>query len=220
MKTVRIWDLPTRVFHWILVLSLVGSVITAKVGGNAMVWHFRLGYLMASLLIFRLLWGLWGGRWSRFSSFIHSPRAVWRYLCGQGSPSDDVGHSPSGALAVFAMLGILAVQVATGLVADDDIANVGPLNRFVSSALSAKATGWHQTWGPWIIYGLVAMHLAAIVYYTRVKRKRLVTPMIVGDKTLPGDPPPSTDSWTSRLQALVILLLAMSVMIWVSLQAL
>lgn len=220
MKTVRIWDLPTRVFHWVLVLSLVGSVASAKIGGNAMEWHFRLGYLAAALLMFRLVWGVVGGRWSRFSSFAYTPGAMLRSLRGQPGPNDDVGHSPTGGLAVFAMLAILIVQVCTGLVADDEIASIGPLNRYVSASVAAKATGWHQTWGQWIVYGLVALHLAAIVFYTRVKRKRLVTPMVVGDKILPPTTLPSTDTWATRLLASVVLTLAMGVMWWVSRQTL
>ncbi len=216
MNRVRIWDLPTRVFHILLALALVGSVVSAKIGGNAMVWHFRLGYLVGALLIFRLVWGLVGGQWSRFGSFLHAPKAVLSYLRGSPGPNDEVGHSPTGALAVFAMLGMLVVQVLTGLVADDEISNVGPLNRFVSSALSARATGWHQTWGQWIILGLVAMHLAAIVYYTRVKRKTLVGPMIHGDKDLPHPVAASADTQGTRLGALLVAGVAVAIMWWVS----
>ena len=80
--TVRIWDLPTRLFHWLLALCVIGLVITANVGGNAMVWHFRLGYAVATLLLFRVVWGLVGGHWSRFSSFLYAPASIVRYLKG------------------------------------------------------------------------------------------------------------------------------------------
>ena len=77
---VRVWDLPTRLFHWVLMACVIGSVISAKIGGNAMAWHFRLGYVVFTLLAFRLLWGLVGGRWSRFASFVPGPGALRRYL--------------------------------------------------------------------------------------------------------------------------------------------
>jgi cytochrome b len=138
---VRVWDLPTRLFHWTLAATVIGSVISAKIGGNAMVWHFRLGALVIALVAFRVLWGLVGGRWSRFASFIYAPSTVLRYLRGQARPGEhlDVGHNPLGSFSVFALLGFLALQAATGLVADDEIANVGPLNRFASAGLVARA---------------------------------------------------------------------------------
>ena len=99
MSTVRIWDLPTRLFHWLLAASVVALVVTAKVGGNAMVWHFRLGYVVLALLAFRLVWGLVGGRWSRFASFVPTPGRLWRYLRGSSAEAESAGHSPLGALS-------------------------------------------------------------------------------------------------------------------------
>ena len=162
LQRVRVWDLPTRLFHVVLALAVIGAVVSAKIGGAAMVWHFRLGYLVFGLLVFRLLWGFLGGRWSRFASFLYSPAVTLRYLRGRATPADrlEVGHSPLGALSVFAVLAVLAVQVATGLVGDDEIANVGPLNRYVSGATGLAATAWHKQWGQWIILALVALHVA------------------------------------------------------------
>ena len=120
--TVRVWDLPTRLFHWSLVLTTAALIATAKAGGNAMEWHLRLGYVMLALLAFRVAWGLVGGRWSRFASFLYSPARLWRYLSGKGSGAEDVGHSPLGALSVFALLALLLAQVASGLMSDDEIA--------------------------------------------------------------------------------------------------
>ena len=84
---VRVWDLPTRLFHWVLALAVIGLVVTGKVGGNAMVWHFRLGYVVFALLLFRLVWGLVGGHWSRFVAFIYAPATLIAYLRGEGRPS-------------------------------------------------------------------------------------------------------------------------------------
>lgn len=219
--SVRVWDLPTRLFHWLLALAVVGSVLSAKIGGGAMVWHFRFGYVVLILVSFRVLWGLVGGRWSRFASFLYAPATLWRYLRGQGRPQEalDVGHSPTGALSVFALLAIVAVQLGTGLVADDEIANQGPLIRYVSSDSALLATGWHKTWGQWIVLGLVALHIVAIVFYLLKKRVNLVTPMISGDKSLPAGTLASADGVRQRLLAVVVLALCLGLAWWVSAQA-
>lgn len=215
---VRVWDLPTRCFHWVLALTLVASVVSAKIGGNAMIWHFRFGYLVFTLLAFRVLWGLVGGRWSRFSSFIYTPGTVIRYLRGQARADEhlDVGHNPLGSFSVIALLALLAAQVATGLLADDEIANVGPLNRFVSGAIAGQATHWHKDYGQWILLALVALHVAAILYYLLRKKLNLVRPMLVGDKPLPAGTPAATDSAATRLLALVLAVLCAGGVAWVA----
>ena len=208
LPAVRIWDLPTRLFHWVLAACVIGSVISAKVGGNAMVWHFRLGYVVLALILFRLVWGVVGGRWSRFASFIYAPATTLRYLRGEARPGEhlDVGHSPTGALSVFGLLAVLAAQVGTGLFADDEISNTGPLIKFVSGATSLSLTHWHKGYGQWLIIGLVVLHVAAIVYYRVRKKVNLLGPMVTGDKRLAADVPASADHGRSR--ALAALLVA------------
>jgi cytochrome b len=215
-QTVRVWDLPTRLFHWVLMACVIGSVISAKIGGNAMVWHFRLGYVVFTLLAFRLLWGVVGGRWSRFASFLYSPAATLRYLRGASRPGDwhEVGHSPSGALSVFALLAVLAAQVGAGLFADDEIANAGPLVRFVSGSTSSLLTGWHKGWGQGLILALVALHVIAILVYRFKHGRDLVTPMLSGDKLLDPAVPASADGAASRGFALVLLLLCGAGVAW------
>lgn len=214
---IRVWDLPTRLFHWTLALAVAGAVVSAKIGGNAMPWHFRLGLLALALVVFRLLWGVVGGRWSRFASFFYAPATVLRYLRGQVAPGEylEVGHNPLGSLSVFALLGLLAVQVATGLVADDEIANIGPLNRFVEAALAATATGWHKAWGQWLLLALVALHVAAILFHRLRHRLDLVRPMIVGDKPLPAGTPASADGPPQRLLAAVLALACIGLAVWI-----
>lgn len=216
-QLVRVWDLPTRLFHWVLALAVIGLVVTGKVGGNAIVWHFRLGYLVMGLLAFRLLWGFLGGRWSRFASFLYAPSTVLRYLRGQTRPGEwhEVGHNPLGAGSVFALLALLAVQVGTGLVADDEIANTGPLNRFVSSDTALSATHWHKDYGQLILIALVLLHVSAIVYYRVKKGRNLVQPMINGDKLLPQGTPAADDSLARRLLALALAAVCAAGAIWV-----
>lgn len=202
-QRVRVWDLPTRLFHWLLVLVVIGLVTTGQLG--LMNWHFRLGYAMLGLLFFRLLWGLIGGRWSRFSAFIYSPASLWHYLRGRGKPDHGVGHSPTGALSVFALLFLLLIQVGTGLVSDDEIASAGPLSHRVSGALVSLATTYHRDIGKWILIGLVVLHILAILYYLLYKRENLIRPMICGDKDMPWAAQPSRDDGRTLLLALVAL---------------
>lgn len=202
---VRVWDLPTRVFHWSLVVCVVGLVVTAKLG--QMEWHFRLGYAALTLLLFRLVWGLVGGRWSRFVSFVYSPASVWRYLRGPVEPAHSVGHTPPGSLSVFALLLFLLAQAGTGLFSDDEIAASGPLTRLVSNAWVSQASWYHREVGQRVLIVLVALHVAAILFYLWRKRQNLIVPMLTGDKSLEQAAPPSRDDGFSRGLAAAILLL-------------
>ena len=204
MHTVRIWDLPTRIFHWALVVCVIGLVVTANIGGNAMNWHFRFGYSVLTLLLFRVIWGLAGGRWSRFASFIYSPAELMRHLRGESPETHSVGHSPTGALSVFALLLVLLAQVTSGLFSDDEIAFAGPLTSLVSGDTVSMATGYHKEVGKLIVIGLVVLHLLAIGYYRMVKKTDLIGPMIHGDKALIAEMAASRDTAGSRMLALCI----------------
>jgi len=207
---VRVWDAPTRLFHWALALCFVGLVVSSQVGGTAMVWHFRFGYGVLTLLLFRLVWGVQGGYWSRFSSFVVGPRAIWHYLRGWGQPHDGVGHNPLGALSVLTMLLFLALQVASGLMSDDEIATAGPLVRFVSSTWVGNATYYHKDIGKLILLGLVALHLATIAFYHFRKQENLLTPMITGDKSLAFPAHHARDGWPERRRAALIFLVCVA----------
>lgn len=205
MHTIRIWDLPTRLFHWALAACVVGLVVSANIGGNAMNWHFRFGYSVLTLLLFRLVWGVVGGRWSRFSSFLYAPTTLLDYLRGKTTPELSAGHSPTGALSVFAMLLVLLAQVSSGLFSDDDIAFAGPLVGLVSGKFVSLATGYHKEVGKFIVIALVVLHVLAIAYYKKFKQTSLVKPMVLGDKTLTTPVAPSLDTWRTRLAALCVL---------------
>lgn len=203
-ENVRVWDLPTRLFHWGLLVCVVGLFATAYVPGASIELHARFGYGVLLLLAFRLAWGVVGGHWSRFVNVVPTPRDVLAYLRGQPLPGR-LGHNPLGGLAVLAMLAALLAQVATGLVGDDEIAFTGPLNRFVASATGLAATAWHKGVGQWILVGLIALHVGAIAYYALVRRNNLVRPMLHGDKPVSGPAVASRDDLASRLLALGLL---------------
>lgn len=182
---VRVWDLPTRVFHWSLVLCFTGLLITGEVGGEAMVWHFRLGYTVLSLLLFRLVWGFTGGHWSRFRAFVVSPGVTLKYIQGHGVARQSVGHNPLGSWSVLALLAFTLVQVAAGLCSDDEIATAGPLAKWVSSSWVGYATYYHTKIGKVILIVLVQLHIAAIIFYRVRRKENLLLPMLLGDKVLP-----------------------------------
>ena len=213
---VRVWDLPTRLSHWALATCVVASVVSAKIGGNATAWHFRLGYVVFTLVAFRLIWGVVGGRWSRFGSFVHAPATTLRDLRGRSHPDEllDVGHNPLGALSAFGLLAILALQVGTCLFANDDILATCPLIKFVSSATSSLLMNWHKSFGQWLVLALVALHVAAILFYLLKKKNNLVRPMVTGDKPLPPGVPASVDTPRTRLLAATLLALCAGGVAW------
>jgi cytochrome b len=211
---VRVWDLPTRLFHWLLVLCVIALVVTGHVGGDAMNWHARLGYTVLSLVLFRLIWGFVGGRWSRFSSFLYAPSSVLAYVRGRAHPDHLVGHNPLGAGSVFAMLLLLLAQGATGLVSDDEIAFTGPLNRFVKNSTGLAATWYHKDVGQWLIIALVLVHVGAVLFYQLRKRQDLVRPMLSGDKVLATAAPSSRDDAVTRVAAVIALAICAAGVAW------
>lgn len=182
---VRVWDLPTRLFHWSLVLCFAGLLATAEVAGAAMAWHFRLGYATLSLLLFRLLWGVWGGRWSRFGAFGLAPATLLRYVRGEQTPALTVGHNPLGSVAVLVLLLLALLQAATGLFsADETVTAAGPLARRATATWVHAATVYHTQIGKILLIVLVQLHIAAIVFHRMRRGENLVLPMLTGDKQL------------------------------------
>jgi cytochrome b len=203
--SVRIWDLPTRAFHLALAVLVTAAIVTAKLGGDWMAWHLRCGEAVMALLLFRWAWSLVGGRWSRLRAFVPTPAGVARALRGRATDADGIGHGALGSLSVWAFLLLLSVQVATGLVADDDIATTGPLNAHVAGRLAKRASGWHAGWGADLILALIALHVLAVGWYTLGRRAPLLRAMWSGDKPLPSDTPASRDDAPRRLLALGLL---------------
>jgi cytochrome b len=171
-----IWDLPTRLFHWALVLLVPAMWATHKL--HLMEVHIVLGQVLLGLLLFRLIWGLIGGSTARFAGFLRGPRAVWSYA--RGKTVDYFGHNPLGAWSVAAMLIVLAVQIGLGLFAtDEDGLDSGPLSHLVSYDSARILAHRHET-SFYILVALIALHLGAILYHWLFKRENLVAPMITG----------------------------------------
>lgn len=185
MQYVRVWDLPLRLFHWLLAAAVAAAVLTGQIGGNLMVWHGKLGILITGLLGFRLAWGFVGSSHSRFASFVRGPTAIAAYLRGHWL---GLGHNPLGALSVLGLLAVLGLQAAGGLFANDDIAFQGPLYGLVSKDTSDWMTSLHRK-GFWLVLTLVALHIAAIVFYTQVKGEKLVGAMLSGQKEVADHQP-------------------------------
>jgi cytochrome b len=177
---IRIWDLPTRLFHFAFGCCVVGAIITAKVGNAWMDWHVRLGIAALAFLIFRIIWGLIGPRYARFSQFVCGPVSVWRYLKTLSKQSKKIpGHNPLGGWSVIAMLAIVGAQAVTGLFANDDILTQGPFAQYVSNSTSAYITGLHQL-NENFVFAIIALHLIAILVYT-IRGQKLIGPMVHGD---------------------------------------
>jgi cytochrome b len=209
----RVWDLPTRVFHWALAVCVAGSILSVNVGGEAMAWHFRFGYAVLALLLFRLVWGVVGPRYARFAAFPPNPAAAWRAL-RQPDTAPRPGHSAAGALSVYAMLLAIAVQVGTGLFTSDAILWDGPLKNLVSNDTSDLLARVHKA-NRVVILALIALHLGAIAYYRMVRGRGLVGPMLRGDLQTDGDTgaPPARDDAPVRIGA-VALAVACAALVW------
>jgi cytochrome b len=195
---VAIWDLPTRLFHWLLAGLIGFSWWSAEYHYDDL--HIWSGLGIMSLLIFRILWGFFGSSTARFASFVRGPKAVFGYLRGSWR---GIGHNPLGALSVIALLVMTCVQVGLGLFAsDEDGIMQGPLARLVKVDTGDWAREWHETLFN-VLLALIALHVAAIVYY-KLRGKSLLKPMITGRGAVqPGVEPLRPGKWWAALLCLV-----------------
>ena len=204
---VPIWDLPTRLSHWVLASLVAFSWWTAETHRDDL--HIWSGLAILTLLIFRILWGFVGSSTARFANFVRGPRAVFGYLRGEWK---GIGHNPLGAISVIVLLGLLIVQVCLGLISSDDDGLVeGPLAPLVSSATSEWAVDLHETLFN-VLLALIALHLAAILFY-RVRGKGLIGPMVTGR----GAAEPGTEPMRrgKTRAALLCLLIAIAITRWI-----
>lgn len=185
--SVRIWDRAVRLWHWLIVLAIPAMWLTAEYG--LLATHRTIGCILTALVVFRLYWALLGSRTARFSSFVKGPLSIYTYARSLTRPDYNrtIGHSPLGGLSVLALLLALMVQTGTGLFAvDTDGMYSGPLARFVSFSTGRTAAEFHELSFN-ILLALIALHLAAIVFYFAAKRTNLVRPMVTGRTSGPGD---------------------------------
>lgn len=183
-----VWDLPVRLVHWALLLAVLGAWLTRELEGDWFVWHTRFGYTVAVLASWRVIWGFVGTRHARFAQFVRGPRAVLRYLRERAQP---VGHNPLGAIGVLLMLTLLLVQAGTGLFANDQVFETGPLFGYVEVATSDRLTTIHKQ-GFDVLAVLIGVHVLAVLTHLLLQRDNLIGPMITGRK--PSDRVPVEES--------------------------
>lgn len=184
-RTVRAWDLPTRLFHWLLVTLIVLAYVSRRWGDAGLVWHKWNGYAILVLIVWRVFWGFTGSSTARFRSFFYWPWTAASYGIDFAlkRPRHFLGHNPLGGSVVFLMLGLVGLQALLGLFSYDDHDSLagGPLVSKVSDATWAAATKWHL-WLFDVILAVVALHIAANLLYIVWKGENLVKPMITGTK--------------------------------------
>lgn len=208
----RVWDLPTRIAHWLLTLLVAAAVITAKIGSSAMTWHARIGTAILVVVLFRILWGFAGPHHARFANFVVGPRAILRYL-RQSLVPRRAGHNPLGAVSVLVLLAVLLLQAVFGLFAVNESGYEAPLSALVSLDTSELLTRLHRL-NEKLIYLLIALHLAAIAWWRFARRAPLVRAMVSGDQhDVVGVA--SRDDALIRIRAALLLVLLAALAVWI-----
>lgn len=219
-STRRVWDLPVRIFHWTLVLAIVGAYVTNRLGVAYFKYHLWCGYTVIVLVSFRILWGIVGTRHARFWNFVRGPITTTRYLFNtlRGTETPYPGHNPLGAVMVIALLLALFTQALTGLFANDEIFNFGPLYGHISNERSLQLTSLHRQLFYWILAAAV-LHILAVVAHRIFKKENLVAAMLTGHK--PASHVPAEESIrSSRLWlALIIVIALCAVLAWLVVHA-
>jgi len=209
---VAVWDLPTRIFHWALVILVAFSWWSGE--NERFVWHFWSGYAILTLLIFRIIWGFIGSSTARFTDFVRGPMAGivhLRELLGRHELRD-VGHNAIGGWMVVALILALLAQAVTGLFADDTILTIGPLGELVSSGTRDWLTDIHEVLIN-IILVMIGLHVLAVLAYLALRKTNLVKPMITGRKSLPADLAARPPKIASSLLALAVLIVS-ALIVW------
>jgi len=200
-QPVKIWDVPTRLFHWTLVLGIAFMWFSGEMEDTSvwMPWHMSTGIFILALVLFRIVWGVIGSDTDRFNHFLKSPRHALSHLGDlKGSNTAyHMGHNPLGAWMVIALLATVLAQAMTGLFASDDIMFEGPLYHLVSESTSGKLTGLHHLIFNFIL-ALAFFHVAAIFYYRIKKRTNLVKAMVTGCADWPDCQPLDESAKTAK----------------------
>jgi cytochrome b len=202
-KTIRLWDSPTRIFHWLLVILVTVSYFSAEEG--EMEIHEISGITVLVLVIFRFIWGFVGSSSARFSHFVRGPRAVIDYIRAllRRDPPHTAGHNPLGGWVVVAFLLMLLVQATLGLFSKDDIFYEGPLTYMITDDTSDTISGIHHELFEFILI-LIGIHVAAVIGYWLVFKENLIKAMITGKKRVEADATGQSLSFRSPFLAAVI----------------
>lgn len=217
VRDVAVWDLPTRLFHWGLVLLVTVAIVSAKL--DRMAVHMLAGETILALLLFRLAWGVVGSQTARFSDFVKGPRAVLDYVVGlvrTGKPDPAshavLGHSPMGGLMVLLLLAALTTQAVSGLFTSDDILVDGPLVPIAASATVKAYSTVHRLLSDAILI-LIGVHVLAVLAYLLVKKENLIRPMVTGRKAIPAGVAVESPKRTPAAVALAVLAAAAGVVV-------
>jgi Cytochrome b len=205
----KVWDVPVRIFHWLLVLSFAGAYLTNWLGISWFQYHEWFGYAVTVLVTFRILWGFFGTWYARFANFVRSPIVTWHYTINllRGKETTTAGHNPLGALMVLFFLVALLIQAVSGLFANDEIFNAGALYGYVSNETSLQLTALHKELFYWI-FAATVLHVLAVLFHVFLKNENLISAMITGYKT-GGEPLRSAPSIDSSLWIRATILLAL-----------
>lgn len=207
MKKVKVWDLPTRLFHWTLVASIIFMFISAKHGGVWLLWHLRCGLFLLALILFRIIWGFIGSDTARFTQFIKTPKHIIRYIKGEITENEQPGHNPLGALMVVALIFGVLFQILTGLFSPDENSYIygGYLSKFAGN-IASDIRSVHIIFAQ-ILMILAIIHVIVVLFYRFFKRHNLITPMLTGNKYL-NEPLPQL-KFASIIKALIIFLITL-----------
>ena len=184
-RVIAVWDVPIRLFHWLTAILVAAAYATWRL--NWMEWHSRVGSVLLALLVFRLLWGVFGSDTARFSRFVAAPRTALRHLAQafRHEPDGQVGHNPAGGWMVLLLLALLFAETLTGVYLDNDIANVGPLTEVTPAPIANAIEALHAIFWDALLVAII-LHIAAIAGYAAVKGQNLLLPMITGRKRMPA----------------------------------
>ena len=202
MQKIVVWDVPTRLFHWLTAILVAAAYATWRV--NWMDWHAYAGYALLALVVFRLLWGFFGSETARFARFLAAPRRAAGHLARllRREPDRQVGHNAAGGWMVLLLLALLLAETLTGIYINNDIADVGPFTELAPAPVANFISALHDVFWRALLVA-VTLHVLAVVLYWAAKRQNLLLPMITGCKMLPlGVRPPAQ---AGALRALLFL---------------
>lgn len=215
IKKHLIWDLPLRIFHWALVITIFGSWYTSEQDNGLIDLHLTFGYVTLGLITFRVLWGVWGTKHSQFKNFVPTPYRLISYLKKEerSQTTHSAGHNPAGSLMVVFMLTLILLQAISGLFMNDDIFTSGPYYGVVDGDIEAVLVYIHRNSFDFIL-GAIALHILTIMFYKKVKKKSLVLPMITGKKSSEDVPEKHAIKHSKIVMALIIALAVAAFIYW------